>query len=63
MVGVSVAGVVSMKVLIVFGDAMAGLVIRLSISSSAVVNPVVSAAMDGDKVGKENSEVQAAAGD
>ena len=58
-----VVGVVSMTVLIVFGDAVAGLVIGPSISSSAVVNPAVSAPMDGDTVGKENSEVQAAAGD
>ena len=34
-----------MTVLIVFGDAVAGLVIGPSISSSAVVNPVVSAAI------------------
>ena len=66
-VGVGVAGVVSMTGLVVFGTAGAGLVIEPSLSSSAgvglVVGLVVGAVMAGNTVGKEESKVGVITGD
>ena len=58
-----VAVVVSMMGLVVFDAAVAGLVIRPSISSLAIVGIVVGAAMAGDTVGEEELEVGATTGD